>query len=101
MVRKRTKARRRQRSFIEEEDVPPYSPIDRARRRNSNRPQFKLKLTAQRNDDEEEIVGRVVGVGWVTRNGKGINIKMNRGSAITWRDCEDGFITLWPYDYEE
>lgn len=65
--------------------------------RSGNKPSYKLKM---RSSDMKSRAQSVVGVGWPNTKG-GVNIKLNPGVVLSWRDMSDSMLTLWPVDDED
>jgi hypothetical protein len=46
--------------------------------------------------------GTRIGAAWRTgQGGRGISIRLNPGTALTWRDNEDLLLTLWPNEEKD
>ncbi len=66
------------------------------KQKTDNPPQYNLKMRL--NDEKVKYrPSTVLGVGWDNTKG-GISIKLNPGVIISYRDCEDHYLTLWPID---
>lgn len=57
------------------------------------RPDFNIVLASRDNTKRSTKVG----VAWKQSHG-GISISLSPGVVLSFRDCEDHFLTLWPTD---
>jgi hypothetical protein len=57
-----------------------------------NQPQYYIRMKSRDPNDKRAAT---VGVGFINSSG-GINIRLNPGVNIGWRDLEDFYLTLWP-----
>ncbi len=69
----------------------------RRRIKSGNPPQYLLKMK-ERDPNVKSPAQNVIGSGWDTKDGEGISILLRTGISLSWRDCKDYYISLWPVD---